>query len=181
MSFTVTVDTTEVQRIIDALPDTIFRAQRSAIGTTTTWAKKEIQSKLAVKTGISKRVFNRFRVKSKRLRESGVVWMGLNPVKAVYVGPLSQNADDLLDGLIDKDPDGVSAGDYYFEGGFIARMRSGHVGIFKRIGQSRLGIIEQTVDLNLGFEVAEAVAGDTARELRERFMTKVRELNPHLE
>ncbi len=169
MSIHISLDAAEAQRVIDALPSTIFKAQRSAIGTTTTWANKEMQSRMAIKTGIPARVFRRFRVVSKRQRDSGLVWVGLNKVKAAYVG-------DLLEEI-----GGASAGNYYFEGGFIATMRSGHEGIFKRLGQGRLKIIEQTVNLNLGFEVAEEVAGDAGRELRARFAAKVLELNPHLQ
>lgn len=169
MSTHVTLDTTEAQRVIDALPSLIFRAQRSAIGTTTTWAKKQLQQQMAINTGIPPYVFRRVRVVSKRQKERGIVWMGLNEIKATYAGELQE------------EPGGASAGDYYFEGGFIASMRSGHIGIFKRTGKNRLKIIEQTVNLNLGFAVAEAVADDTGRELRARFIAKVLELNPHLQ
>jgi len=158
-----------VGRTLDALPKTIFNAQRSAISTTTTWAGKELRNRMQVKTGIPARVFRRFRVKTKRNRETGTVWIGLNKVKASYVGKLSQDAG------------GAWAGDYYFGGGFVARMKNGHAGIFKRKGQSRLPLAEQTVNLDLGFEVAEEVAREAQIELRNRFADKVRELNPGID
>lgn len=158
-----------VQRTLDALPKTIFNAQRSAIATTTTWAGKELRNRMQVKTGIPARVFRRFRVKTRRNRETGMVWIGLNAVKASYVGKLSQ------------DTGGAWAGEYYFAGGFVGRMKNGHAGIFKRQGKSRLPIVEQAVDLKPGFEVAEEVAVQAQIELRNRFAAKVRELNPGID
>ena len=168
MPINVTLDQAEVQRVIDALPATIFKAQRSAIGTTTTWAKKELQNRMIGKTGIAAKVFRSFRVKSRRNRETGVVWLGIKDVKASYVGKMSQ------------DPAGAFAGQYFFEGGFVAKMRSGHTGIFKRSGKSRLPIAEQVVNLNIGTEVAEDVAVAAQVELRNRFAAKMRELNPSI-
>ena len=169
MTFNVTLDSAEVQRVIDGLPSLIFRAQRSAIGDTTAWAKKELQNALAIKTGIPDYVFRRFRVKTRRDQERGIVWLGLNEVKAAYVGKLSQDAT------------GAFAGQYYFPGGFIATMNSGHTGIFKRKGTSRLPLVEQAVNLDTGFEVAAEIASLAGPELRRRFVDKVRELNPHLQ
>jgi hypothetical protein len=157
-----------VQQTLDALPQTIFRAQRSAIGTTTTWAKKTMQTRLIAKTGIAARVFRNFRVKSRRDRDTGIVWIGFNPVKASYVGKLKQ------------DNGGAWAGQYYFKGGFVTTLRSGHTGIFKKSGRSRLPIAEQTVVLKAGFAIAEAVAHEAQIELRARFAAKLRELNPGL-
>lgn len=168
MAVTVTLDKAEVQRVIDALPQTIFKAQRSAISTTTTWAKKELQSRMIGKTGMPAKVFRQFRVKSRRDREKGVVWLGVKQVKAAYAGKMSQ------------DVGGAFAGAYYFEGGFVAKMKSGHESIFKRLGKSRLPIAEQTVNIDIGLEVAEDVAIAAQAELRNRFAAKVRELTPQI-
>jgi len=169
ISASVSLDDKAVLGVIDALPKTVLRAQRSAVSTTTTWARKRLQSRVIAKTGIPSRVFRRFRIKSKRKRETGVVWFGVNPIKAGYVGKVSQ------------DVGGAFAGDYYFEKGFVASMRSGHRSIFKRKGKSRLPIVEQVVDIQAGVDLAEEVAREAQQQLRERFIAKMRELNPHLE
>lgn len=169
MAINIILDKAEVQSVIDSLPATIFKAQRSAISTTTTWAKKELQNRMITKTGIPARVFRRFRVKSRRDREKGVVWIGINDVKAAYVGKMSQ------------DIAGSFAGEYFFRGGFVAKMKSGHVGIFKRLGKSRMPLSERFVKLDVGMEVAESVAVEAQIELRNRFATKVRELNPNID
>jgi len=169
MITSISLDAKAVQSVVDALPRTIFRAQRSAVSTTTTWAGKQLRDRMFLKTGLPMRVFRKFRVKVKRNRETGVVWFGLNPVKASYVGKLSQ------------EPRGAWAGDYYFPGGFVATLKSGHEGIFKRKGKSRYPLAEQVVNIDAGFTVAEGVAQEASVQLRERFMAKVLELNPHLE
>ncbi|WP_367154650.1 phage tail protein [Methylomonas sp. HYX-M1] len=171
-----------VQRTLDALPNTIFNAQRSAISTTTTWAGKELRNRMRVKTGIPARVFRRFRVKTKRNRETGTVWIGLNKVKATYLGAESTDKETGAKSYkLVQTKRGARAGKFFFEGGFVATMRSGHAGIFKRLNESRLPIVEQYVDLDLGFEVAEDVARAAQIELRNRFAAKVRELNPGID
>ena len=155
----------ELRAALDALPQTIFKAQRSAIRTTATWTGKELRKRMRDRTGFPAKVFNKFRVKTKRNRETGTVWIGLNKVKASYVGKLS------------NDTKGAWAGDYYFEGGFIAKMRSGHVGIFKRINSDRSSIVEQSVELPFGFEVAEDVAQAAQEQLHARFLEKIQQFN----
>lgn len=167
----ISVDDKAVRAVIDALPKNIFNAEKSAVQQTTRWAKKEVQNRLIAKTGIPPRVFRRFRVKSKRLNyNGGLVWVGINQVKASYVGKLKQ------------DITGASAGSYFFQGGFVAKMQSGHVGIFKRRGQARLPLDEQTVRLfDAGMIVSEQVAQEAGEKLKQSFIEKVIELNPHLE
>jgi len=171
-----------VQKVLDGLPKTIFAAQRSAISTTTTWAGKELRNRMRVRTGIPARVFRRFRVKTKRNRETGTVWIGLNRVKATYLGTESSDKETGKKSYkLVQTKTGARAGKFFFEGGFVAAMNSGHAGIFKRKGQSRLPIVEQYVDIDLGFEVAEEVATQAQIELRNRFAAKVRELNPGID
>lgn len=173
MIMSLTLDDKALQSVIDALPRQVFNAQRSAIGTTVTFARKELQKRMIAKTGIPARVFRRVRIKATRRPESGSVWLGYNPVKATYVGKLKQ------------DPAGAFAGDYFFEGGFVARLQSGHVGIFKRgtelTRNLKVELVEQTVDLGIGVDVAEEVYGLAQIELRRRFTERMRALNPHLE
>lgn len=44
-------------------------------------------------------------------------------------------------------PGGIKARQFRFPNAFVARMRSGHIGIFKRKGEKHLPIKEQTVSL----------------------------------
>ncbi|PPD22869.1 MAG: hypothetical protein CTY22_05200 [Methylomonas sp.] len=165
---TISLDDQALQSLITALPGQIARARRSAIGTTVTYARQRLQAQMIARTGLPARVFRRVRIKTRRRPESGTVWLGYNPVKAAYVGRVKQ------------DPQGAFAGDYFFPDSFVVRMQSGHVGIFKRGGQSRLGLVEQTVDLSAGPAVARSVAADAGRELRARLADRLRQLNPAL-
>lgn len=169
MALNVTLYDDGVRKILDALPQTIFQAQRSAIGRTTTWAKKELQNRMRTKTGLPAKAFRQFRVKAKHVKETGTVWIGLEPIKARYAGKLKQ------------DTGGAWAGQYYFAGGFVARMNSGTSSIYKRKGRKRFPIVEQTVDIKAGFEVAEGVAREAENELRSRFASRLRELNPGIQ
>lgn len=164
MPLIIRLDETSANEALGSLPRDIFRAKRSAIATTTTWAKKRLQSEAIAKSGLPSRVFRQFRIRSKIYAERGVVWIGLNPVKAVYVGELSQ------------DTGGAWAGKFYFKGGFIATMPSGHTGIFKRTNKNRRSIVEQVINTKaLVGNVPEQVAAEATTEVANRFLAKLTE------
>lgn len=165
MITSITIDDAQVQAVINALPSSIFKAEKSSVQQTATFVKNELNSRMATKTGIPGRVFRRFRVKSKNIGDGKVVWLGLNKVKASYVGRLKQ------------DVSGAFAGQYFFAGGFVATMKSGHTGIFKNRGNQ---LDEQYVNINLGFQVASEVSAEAQQKLKQAFIAKVLELNPGL-
>jgi hypothetical protein len=144
----------------------VQRAERSAIGTTTTWAKKQMQSRMIELTNMPGRVFKRFRVSSRTRLQAGTVFLGLNPIKSAYLGKLTQETA------------GSWAGDYYFEGAFVQKMKSGHTSIFKKKGTA---IEEQTAIIeDVGFPLGARVAREAEHELERRFAAKLMELNPHI-
>lgn len=155
------LDQGDMQRFLNAAPRTIFNAQRSAIRTTTTFADKMMKARMAEATGLPGKVFKNFRVVTHSNDYRGVVFLGFNPVKAAYAGKLMQ------------EPGGASAGQYYWAGGFVARMRSGHVSIFKRKGARRLPLIEQAVELPQAEAIAGQVADIAAEELQRRYLEKL--------
>lgn len=159
-------------------PRKVHNALRSAIRTTTTWAEKEFEKRLASETEIPLSVFRRFRVKKKLFggssaaafgnggaTESGLVWGGYNPIKSRFVGRMSQ------------DTGGAWAGAYYFGRSFVGRMgrSSGLTSIFKRRGRARLPIDEQKVAVPQTEAIAESVANEAERELLRRFRAKFSE------
>jgi hypothetical protein len=75
-------------------------------------------------------------VKASRTDLSGLAWFGTVPVKAGYLGKPRQSRL------------GARVGQHRFDGAFVATLPSGHIGIFRRRGQSRLPIVEQTVQLS---------------------------------
>jgi len=135
------------RKSLRVLPAQINRAQRRAITKTLRWGGSFIGRTVAIQTGIplklitkgsGKREATRLRYDFPKRREtSGSVWIGANPVKASYVGKLLQREDER----------GARAGKFYFDRAFIARLKSGHIGIFKRVGKKRLPIKEEAVNL----------------------------------
>ena len=104
----------------------IQSAIRSAITRTTKKLEKDIEDQTSRDLDIPKTALAKFRVKSKRLADTGFVWMGYNPIKSGYIKSLKQ--EDW----------GASARSYLFKGGFVAQMKSGHRGIYLRVGPKRL-------------------------------------------
>ena len=155
------LDQKNLQGFLNAAPRTIFNAQRSAIRTTTTFADRLLKARMAVATGLPRSVFNQFRIFTKAGDSHGTVFLGFNPVKAAYAGKLSQQAG------------GAMAGQYYWAGGFVATMRSGHASIFKRKGGRRLPLVEQVVSLPQAEAITEQVANEAANELQQRYLEKL--------
>lgn len=157
----VTFDNAEVERWLDAAPKRIFSAKNSAIRTTATFARRELQRRVTAATGLPSRVFKVFRIKRRDAIGRSTVWIGANPVEAAYVGKLQQ------------EPSGASAGEFFWEGAFVATLRSGHTSIFKRKGRKRLPIVEQVVDLPMVKAIAKEVADLSQIELQRRFIAKL--------
>lgn len=88
---------------------------------------------------------------------SGLAWFGLAPLKAVYLGTPRQTRA------------GVKVGGRFFERAFISTMPSGHLGVFKRRGASRLPIVEQTVSIHSSKNALRRIAGQVPGRLRTVF------------
>lgn len=171
------LDTRQVENMVNAMPQQIFQASLFAVNKTAAFAQKRLQGEMATRADIPKTVWRRYRT-AKRFNRSvatGTVWLGLNQIKAAYAGKMRQDAH------------GAWSGKRYFDGGFIATMKSGHTGIFKRTGVRGLRggkwwtqIEEQSVDVNLGFQVANEVATAASAELDRQFIDRVLALNPYL-
>ena len=164
--FSVQFDTREVDEFNRAMPREIFNAQRSAIRTTTTWAEKELEKRMADATQIPLKAFKVYRVKSRASDELGSVFFGFNPIQAKYLGKMEEVGS------------GAMAGSYFFQGGFIARMQNGNENIFKRKGKSRLPIESQFAKLPQSETITAAVADIAEQELLTRFTKK---LNGYIE
>ncbi len=168
--FNIQFDSNAVGRFMDELPSTIKRAHYESISVATTWAKKELIRRMTQDTGFRERVFSGYRVKSKRNRGKGVAWLGYNEVKTGYAGKLTQESG------------GASVAGHYFPGGFVATMRSGHSGIFKRLGNITGRIIEQSIDIPEArqYLIVETLAQETQVVLYDKFASSIRQLNPYL-
>jgi len=156
------------------------RAQKRALRKTAKWAGKESTRQLAranripmraLRKGSGGRAGSAGRMRWTIDDEQANVWIGTRPVKASYLGKLSQNSRS------------ARAGRHTFRGAFIATMpatASGrqHTGIFRRADQTtrrtagrprtspaNLPIIEQSVRL----DNADQVEADVEGQLPERY------------
>lgn len=89
------------------------------------------------------------------------VWLGINPIRSGYLGTPR------------KARGGARVAGVYFEGGFLARMRSGYLGVFKRRGEDRLPIDDQVADLEASRGVVEKVAADSVVYLRDEVFERL--------
>ena len=164
--FSANLDASEVENFARAMPREIFNATRSAIRTTTTFAEKELEKRMADATQIPIKAFKVFRVRSKSSDVEGNVWFGFKPIQAKYLGKMEESGS------------GSTAGSYFFQGGFIAKMQNGNENIFKRKGKARFPIESQVARLPQSETITQAVADIAQQELLTRFNKK---LNAYIE
>lgn len=132
-------------------PTQIARASRLTVNQITRELHKELGRDIPKEHGTSIAGFKRVRAKKTlakaRKRVRGITWIGRNAIASAYAGK-PRNVKG-----------GARAGRYFFENAFVAKMKSDHVGIFKRI-QGSSKIEEQTIELtNAQAQVIRAVDG----------------------
>ena len=163
--FNIQLDASEVEEFNRAMPREIFNATRSAIRTTTTFAEKELEKRMADESKIPLKAFKVFRVLSKSSDFDGRVWFGLQPMRARYVGKIEEEAD------------GATAGGYFFKGTgdhyFAAKLGSVN-SIWKRRGKDRFPVTEAKVNLINAERTTVDVAVLAEEELITRFSNKLR-------
>lgn len=164
--FSATLDASEVNEFARAMPREIFNATRSAIRTTTTFAEKELEKRMADATKIPLKAFKVFRVLGKARDDKGSVWFGFKPIKAKFLGAINEEID------------GASAGSYFFRKAWIASFGGGSENIFKRKGKSRFPVVAQTAQLPQSESTTADIAVIAEQELLTRFTKK---LNGYIE
>ncbi len=159
-----------MQRALRLAEQGTERAHGRALRDTARWAGRQSASRLAKANRIPVRALTRGRLgKRGRVRitkgeEGANVWVGTYPVKASYLGPISQTIRTRA----------IRVGRHSFPGAFVARMPSGHVGVFKREGKSRLPIVEQAVELDGARKVKSGVEREIPMRFRELLRQAVR-------
>lgn len=119
----------------------IDRAGTLAVSTATRQTGSEARRVVRDATGLKAKQIRR-RVFATVRTAKGRIWVGLNPWPAGYLSPLTPK---------DMSPEqqanlpGSYAREFFFKGAFVARMKSGHLGIYRREGKQRFPIKEETV------------------------------------
>lgn len=111
----------QVAARIGAYPAEIEAARKRTVTKATKFAVGEVRKGISSSLGITQKVLlDRRRIASR----PGLVWIGIKPIAAVYLGKPRQTKT------------GAKAGRRSYKGAFIAKMPSGHVGIFRRVPPS---------------------------------------------
>lgn len=143
----------------------VKRASSRSIKKVTGWAGSQVARGIAAEDAVPLRALTSGAGRTGRMHKrvwvrkpkgngtSGSVWLGHNPVKAAYLGRLSQQKL------------GAKAGRHFFLGGFIATMRSGHRSVFMRDTRARLPITEETLELESAQRVVDRVSGQVPQRL----------------
>jgi len=130
----------EVIASLGGMDDRTRRAVSRALNGTIKWASTQVARDVAKEHDIPVRAVKGYRVFTDRATKrnlSGQVWIGIAPVKSGYIGK----------GRNVPSRGGARVRSHFFQGGFVAKMKSGHEGIFKRVGAARLPIREERVEL----------------------------------
>ena len=117
----------EIKQTFRVLPKEIRRAARRTVRQVTNELHRELGGKIPRTAGVSVVGYRRVRAKKRtpkgrQVGSRGVVWMGTRPIAARYAGKMR---DSEIYG-------GAFAGQYFFENAFVAKFKTGYVGIFKR-------------------------------------------------
>lgn len=154
----------DAQRIIDrigAIPGKVVaQALPAAINKVLDRGRTQTVKEIALYYKIKQKLI-RARTRSKRAtwrQPEARFSLGVLPIRTGKIGVPRQTKR------------GARVGAHAFPGAFVATMRSGHVGIFKRKGQPRLPIKEQTVSLS---PQAEQIARRKFREVMSRDFSRL--------
>lgn len=123
---------------IKALPDQVNRASLFAINRTAEWLKssaaREISAEKRVKLKV---ILDRIKIlKANKKQLSANINANMWALKGKDLGNMTQSSF------------GATAGSHLFKRAFVANMKSGHRGVFRRKGKERLPIKEQYVMLD---------------------------------
>jgi len=105
----------------------IQQAVTRTLKKTAKWLETHSKRELGVALSVPQRVLSTRYYKSFSIKGGNRtvgVWFGLNPIRLSSIGTAKQN--DI----------GVKVGRHFYEGAFIAKMASGHEGVFKRSAKS---------------------------------------------
>lgn len=117
-----------VRRQFAVLGRSIAKAETLAISTATRQTGSEARRIVRDVTGLKLKQIRR-RVFASVRYSQGRVWVGLSPWPAGYLSPLTPRD---MSPEQQADLPGSYAREFFFKGAFVARMESGHLGIFRR-------------------------------------------------
>lgn len=170
MEYKITLDgKKEVKRWFALKPQQIARASRLTINQVISESHKKLGGNIPREAGTSVVGYRRVRAKktlakARRKVMVGVAWMGTLQIPAKYAGRAKNTKG------------GVIVGRHFFENAFVATMKSGYTGVFRRVSGSR-DIEQVMIDLPKARSQVESAATWAATQsksiLRDRLMTEL--------
>ena len=170
-----------VQRELAILPGVLKRSVDAAKLATALQFKRTVENRVSREMDIPKSAFVRAakrkgaRVFAWRSKSEGVgkIWIGYARIKATYVGGATTTGW----GRLRQEDWGASARSYFFPGSFLARMKSGHRGIYSRTGvknaSGREKLREEMVHLDRMRDIALSLVDQTERWYQEEVMRQI--------
>ncbi len=174
MNLNISIDDSEIQNALTVeTPRKVRNALRSAVKTTTTWAKKELDTRMAAESDMPIGVFKKHRIfKATPMGELGIeegkVWIGYRRIRAKFAGAIDQGIGYLM------------AGRYHFPNGFMYRDN-----VFSRrnrqklrmtkgryVGKQRERIYKEFIALPKTPEITTKVSEQAQAMLIQKFIAK---------
>ena len=129
---TLTNDSLLVKRLVASSPNKIRKVSRRIMNGMATELERSLAGSIPRAAGTSVGGFRRVRAYrtlgmfTARRSRPATVWLGGNRIPAKFGGKMSQDAK------------GARAGNHYFAGSFIAKMKNGYTSIFHRTSGGKL-------------------------------------------
>lgn len=170
-NFSVNPSLRQIDKIIlniNALPDQVTRASIFAINRTAEWLKSSAAREISAQKRVKLKIIrDRLKItKANKKQLSANISANMWALKGKDLGSMSQT------------PTGAKAGHYTFQGAFVATMKSGHKGIFRRKTIARLPIKELYIPLdNYASKVISLLIDQESQAIFERhFQQQIKRL-----
>jgi hypothetical protein len=157
-NISLTGDTARLQRMYHLAPRELRKASQRTINTVVPKYQKQLGGEIPRAAGASVGGYRRVRSKRKLAtvkRMRGVIWQGTLKIPAKYAA-----------GRLRQTKSGVRAGRTFFEGAFIATMKSGYRGVFRRKGAGRFPLEQEYLYLDDAKAIVARLATSARRDLK---------------
>ncbi|QDQ24933.1 phage tail protein [Chitinimonas arctica] len=157
----VELDTHQFFDLLHALPPSAMQAAwRRTLRKTSTWVKAQVAKTVAQDTRVPQKVLRQRLYFFLHSRDSGKVWLGLNPLQAHRLGKSRQTRR------------GVSVGRHRFAGAWTMAQRAPTGPVFQRTGKARYPITEVKLDWD---DPGEAAFRKVAAQVEARLLVVLRQ------
>ncbi|QDQ25290.1 phage tail protein [Chitinimonas arctica] len=157
----VELDTRQVDELLRGLPPSAMQAAwRRTLRKISTWVKSQVAKLIAKDTKVPQKVLRQRLYFFLRSRDSGKVWLGLNPLQANRLGTPRQTRR------------GITVGKHRFAGAWTMAQRAPTGPVFQRTGKARYPIVEVKLEWD---DPGEAAFQKVAAQVEARLLVVLRQ------